>query len=154
MDRPFAALVPYGASLYDTWFQSGSTNLGAGSLLDFSHGVAWLILAQNGGGGGAAGGDGGMGGFGLWPAVIASLVAMYLLMIRPERAREKELKARLENLKKNDRVLTAGGIYGVVMNVRREVDEVTLKIDEDTGAKLRCTLRSIARVLESPEEKS
>lgn len=119
--------------------------LGAGSLIDLSGTIIGFLLAEDAGGGAAGGG------FGLWPAVIASLVAMYLLMIRPERAREKELKARLENLKKNDRVVTASGIYGVVMNVRREVDEVTLKIDEDTGAKLRCTMRSIARVLESAE---
>jgi preprotein translocase subunit YajC len=117
-------------------------------LNDVSSGLVGFLLAQDAGG---AAGGGGAGAFGLWPAVIVSLIAMYLLMIRPERAREKELKARLENLKKNDRVLTASGIYGVVMNVRREVDEVTLKIDEDTGAKLRCTMRSIARVLESAE---
>lgn len=113
-----------------------------------------MLLAQNGGGGGAGDAGGGGGGIGIWPAVIASLVAMYLIMIRPERRREKELQQKLEALKKNDRVVTAGGIYGVVTNVRREADEVTLKIDEDTNTKIRCTLRSIARVIEPAEDEA
>ena len=50
-------------------------------------------------------------------------------------------------LKKNDRVITAGGVYGVVTNVHREADEVTLKVDESSNVKLRVTLSSIARVL-------
>jgi preprotein translocase subunit YajC len=53
----------------------------------------------------------------------------------------------LSNLKKNDRVVTVGGIYGVVSNVHREADEVTLKVDESTNTKLRVTMASIARVL-------
>ena len=53
----------------------------------------------------------------------------------------------LAAVKKNDRVITAGGIYGVVTNVHREADEVTIKVDEATNTKLRLTLSSIARVL-------
>ena len=118
-----------------------------------------LLLAQNGdaaAAGPAPDGDagGGGGGIGLWPAVIASLVDMYLIMIRPERKREKDLQQKLESLKKNDRVVTIGGVYGVVTNVRREVDEVTLKIDEDTNTKLRVTLRSMARVIEPASDEA
>ena len=53
----------------------------------------------------------------------------------------------LGGVKKNDRVVTTGGIYGVVANVHREADEVTMKVDETTNTKLRVTLSSIARVL-------
>jgi preprotein translocase subunit YajC len=53
----------------------------------------------------------------------------------------------LKTIKKNDRVITVGGIYGVVANVHREVDEVTIKVDESTNTKLRMTLGSISRVL-------
>ena len=113
-----------------------------------------LLVAQNGAGGAAPAPDGGGGGFGLWPAVIASLVAMYLIMIRPERRRERELQDKLGGLKKNDKVVTIGGVYGVVINVKREADEVTLKIDEDTNTKLRVTLRSIARVIEPAAEEA
>jgi hypothetical protein len=36
----------------------------------------------------------------------------------------------------------------VVTNVKRDADEVTLKVDEDSNTKLRVTLRSIARIIE------
>ena len=53
----------------------------------------------------------------------------------------------LAAVKKNDRVITAGGIYGVVTNVNAEADEVTVKVDETTNTKLRVTLSSVSRVL-------
>ena len=57
----------------------------------------------------------------------------------------------LAAVKKNDRVVTAGGIYGVVTNVHQEADEVTVKVDEATNTKLRVTLSSIVRVLGSEQ---
>jgi preprotein translocase subunit YajC len=84
---------------------------------------------------------------GLLPAVVVIVVLFYFLMIRPERKKQATHKTLLENLKKNDRVVTIGGIYGVVMNVQRDSDEVTLKIDEATNTKIRVTFGAIARVL-------
>ena len=75
------------------------------------------------------------------------LLAFYLLVALPQRKEQSKRAGMLGNLKKNDRVVTAGGIYGVVSNVHREADEVTLKVDESTNTKLRVTLSSIARVL-------
>ena len=43
--------------------------------------------------------------------------------------------------------MTSSGIYGTVANVEREVDRVTLKVDEASNAKLTVTLASIAKVL-------
>ena len=59
-------------------------------------------------------------------------------------------------LKKNDRVITTGGIYGVVTNVHTEVDEITIKVDKATNTELHITINSIARVLgdEAPNGKS
>jgi preprotein translocase subunit YajC len=56
-------------------------------------------------------------------------------------------RALLENLKKNDRILTTSGIYGVVTNVQRDWDEVTIRIDENTQTKLKITLNAVQRVL-------
>ena len=74
-------------------------------------------------------------------------VLFYFLMIRPQRREQARRLAMLAEVKKNDRVVTAGGIYGVVTNVHREADEVTIKVDEATNTKLRVTLSSIARVV-------
>jgi preprotein translocase subunit YajC len=74
-------------------------------------------------------------------------VLFYLLLIRPQRGEQARRQIMLGAVKKNDRVVTIGGIYGVVANVHREADEVTLKVDEATNTKLRVTLSSIGRVL-------
>jgi preprotein translocase subunit YajC len=84
---------------------------------------------------------------GLWPAVIGITILYIFLFLKPQRQRDSAHRALLDNLKKNDRVVTIGGIYGTVTNVQRESDEVTLKVDEATNAKLRVTFNSIARVI-------
>ena len=60
---------------------------------------------------------------------------------------EKERKTLLEALKKNDRVLTSGGIIGVIANIREKDDEIVLKVDENSNVRLRLTRSSIVRVL-------
>ncbi|MBN2021402.1 MAG: preprotein translocase subunit YajC [Pirellulales bacterium] len=79
--------------------------------------------------------------------VVPIGVLFYFFMIRPQRREQATRQAMLAAVKKNDRVITAGGIYGVVTNVHHEADEVTIKVDEATNTKLRVTLGSIARVL-------
>ncbi len=80
----------------------------------------------------------------------------YFLMIRPQRKEQSQRQAMLGNMKKNDRVVTVGGILGVVTNIDRDKKEVTIKVDEGNGTKLRMTLNSIARVLadEPPKQSS
>ena len=82
-----------------------------------------------------------------WAPFIAIGFLFYFLLIRPQRQEQAKRKAMLAAVKKNDRVITAGGIYGVVTNVHAEADEVTVKVDETTNTKLRMTVGSITRVL-------
>ncbi len=97
----------------------------------------------------AAANDGGGGGspLGLLPGLLVIVALFYFLMIRPERRKQAAHRVLLESIKKNDRVVTIGGIYGVVTNVQRDSDEVTIKVDEGTNAKLRITFASVARVI-------
>lgn len=88
---------------------------------------------------------------------IAAAIGLYYFMIlRPERRKQAGHRVQLESLKKNDRVVTIGGIYGVVMNVQRDADEVTLKIDETNNTKIRVTFGAIGRVIadEPPGDKA
>ena len=71
----------------------------------------------------------------------------YWLLLRPQGKEKANRKNLLDSLKKNDRIVTIGGICGVVSNVREDSDEVTIKVDEATNTKLRVTRGSIARVL-------
>lgn len=79
------------------------------------------------------------------------LLAAYMLLFRPEREKQRRQQELLAGLKKNDRVVTASGIYGSVASVDRDGDRVTLKIDEAANVKLTVTLGSIARVLGDAE---
>ena len=51
---------------------------------------------------------------------------MYFMMIRPQQKQKKERASMMDNLKKGDRVITVGGIYGIVRGVKEE--RVTLEI--------------------------
>jgi len=80
------------------------------------------------------------------------ILLFYFLILRPERRKQADHKSLLSQLKKNDRVVTIGGIYGIVANVQIEADRVTLKIDEATNTKIDVTFSSIARVIAAEPE--
>ena len=75
----------------------------------------------------------------------------YFLMIRPMRRQEQQRQALLTALKKNDKVVTSGGIIGIVASIKEKEDEVTLKVDESSNVRLRVTKSSIARILGGEE---
>ena len=77
--------------------------------------------------------------------LIVLLFVGYLFVWAPERRKQKAYKEQLSAIKKNDRVVTIGGIYGVVANINREADKITLKIDDNT--KIDFTLGAISRVI-------
>jgi preprotein translocase subunit YajC len=75
----------------------------------------------------------------------------YFIVIRPQRARERQRLEMLSKIKKNDHVLTSGGIYGTVMNVKD--DEVSLRIDDGNNVRVRVTRSSIVGVVGPKDEK-
>lgn len=84
--------------------------------------------------------------------LMISVLAIFFLYMwivqRPALKKEQDTRqAMLRNLKKNDRVLTTGGIYGVVTNVQLDSDEITLRVDEATSAKIRVLPSAIQRVV-------
>lgn len=105
----------------------------------------WIVLAQEGGGGGQEASPGGFMQM-LFP-ILAMLALFYFIMLRPQKREQQTRMAMLKALKKNDRVMTTGGIYGVVTNVQLDADEVTLRVDEASNTKLRVALAAISKVL-------
>ena len=102
----------------------------------------WVLLAQEGGGETPFGG--------LMPILTMFLPMLLLWMFLIQRPQKKERLARaemLKTMKKNDRVVTTGGIFGVVTNVQFDTQEVTIRVDETSNTKLRVQLGHIARVL-------
>ncbi len=78
--------------------------------------------------------------------VVCGAFWYFFLYLPSKRERTRQANL-LASIKKNDHVLTTSGIFGVVTNVSKETNKVTLRIDETTNAKLRVTLTSIAQVL-------
>ena len=103
--------------------------------------VAW---AQGTGGGGAGESP-------LLTIVPFALIFIifYFLLIRPQRKKEKQLKALLEALKKGDKVITSSGIWGTVTNLGKET--VTLQIADNT--KIKMQREQIARLRGDDEDK-
>ena len=56
-------------------------------------------------------------------------VVMWLFMIRPQKKKQKELDQFRNNLKRGDKVITIGGIYGTVDEVRE--NKILIEIDKD-----------------------
>jgi preprotein translocase subunit YajC len=84
--------------------------------------------------------------------ILITGVLFYFIMLRPQKKKEQSLRDQVSNLKENARVVTIGGIYGVVTNVQRDAERVTIRVDESTGTKLRVNMSAIARVLTGEDE--
>lgn len=91
---------------------------------------------------GQQGGGGAL--IGLWP-IILIFVIFYFLLIRPQQKRQKEHQRMVESLKKGDRVLTSGGIYGTVVGVKENI--VVLKIAENV--KVEFAKSAVSHILSS-----
>ena len=68
-----------------------------------------------------------------WVMIIAMIGIMYFFMWRPESKRRKQMENFRKGIKKGDKIITAGGIYGVV----KEVQETSLLIEVDSNVTLR-----------------
>ncbi len=82
------------------------------------------------------------------PALILVFAVFYLLLIRPQQKRAKEHKAMVAGLKKNDRVITSGGLYGRIT----EVGEATVTLEIAPNVQVRYE-RSQIGVLQKDKEK-
>ncbi len=82
--------------------------------------------------GGTASGQGG--GFGAFVPLILMFVIFYFLLIRPQQKKQKQHRQMISDLKKGDRVVTSGGLYGRVTGLTDAV--VTLEISEKVRVKV------------------
>ena len=61
--------------------------------------------------------------------MILIFVVFYFFMIRPQTKRQKEIQKQRENMKKGDKVVTAGGIYGEIKEVQDTTFIITIAKD-------------------------
>lgn len=80
-------------------------------------------------------------GLSMWIMLLLIIVVMWLFMIRPQRKQQKMLEEMRKALKKGDKVVTAGGIYGVIA----DVDDTTVLMKVDGDVKIRVDKSSISK---------
>lgn len=73
--------------------------------------------------------------------ILLMFLSLWLFMIRPQRKQQKELEKFRSELKKGDKVITAGGIYGTIA----EIEERTVLLKVDGEVKLRVDKTSIVK---------
>ena len=81
--------------------------------------------------------------------MVLMFVAMWFFMIRPQQKKQKELREMRKKLEKGDKILTQGGIYGVIVDVR----ESYFLVEVDTNVKLRIAKELVYKDLSEMPQK-
>ena len=103
-----------------------------------------LAYAMGAGGAGGAGGSGGLGAF--LPLIIIFAI-FYFLLIRPQQKKAKQHKQLLSELRKGDKVVSSGGLHGVITGMSDEV----LTVEISPKVKVKISRGSIAGVSRKAE---
>ncbi|MFQ5604562.1 MAG: preprotein translocase subunit YajC [bacterium] len=77
--------------------------------------------------------------------MVLIFAIMYFLIFRPQAKKQKQHQALISSLKKGDKVITAGGIYGTIAGMKEK--ENTLILEVDSNVKIKITRSSVAKVL-------
>lgn len=83
--------------------------------------------------------SGGLGGWGFWIMMILIFVVFYFFMIRPQQKQQKKLQKQRDALRRGDKVVTAGGIYGII----QEVNETTFIVEIAKGITIKVDKASV-----------
>ena len=74
--------------------------------------------------------------------LIFIFIVFYFLIIRPQQKKQKEHQGMIESLKKNDEIVTAGGVLGTIVNIK----ENTFVVRVDENVKIEIEKKSIAYI--------
>ncbi len=84
---------------------------------------------------GTGGGQSGQsGGFGAFVPLILMFVIFYFLLIRPQQKKQKQHRQMISDLKKGDRIITSGGLYGRITGLTDSI--ITVEIAEKVRVKV------------------
>ena len=86
------------------------------------------------------------GGWSMWIMLALIFVVMWFFMIRPQRKQQKELQNVRDSLKKGDKVVTVGGIFGTVA----EIKDTTVLIEVDNNVKIRVSKNALVKDFAEP----
>jgi preprotein translocase subunit YajC len=84
---------------------------------------------------------------------VGLFVLFYFIFILPERRRKGDEAKMMSSLKKNDRIVTVGGIHGTIVNAPADGDVVTIKIDEGGNTRVKVNRSAISKVIQDGDDK-
>ena len=88
------------------------------------------------------------GGMSMWIMLLLMFGVMWFFMIRPQRKQQKELQNFRNSLQKGDKVVTIGGIYGTVV----EIKDATVLIEVDNSVKIRVSKQALVKDFSDPQQ--
>ena len=80
-------------------------------------------------------------GWSMWIMLALIFGVMWFFMIRPQKKQQKELQKFRDSLKKGDKVVTIGGIFGTVV----EIKDASVLIEVDNGVKIRVSKQALIK---------
>ena len=85
------------------------------------------------------------------PLMVIMFAVMYFLIIRPQKQKEKKRQQMITNVRKQDRIVTAGGVHGVVVSVKE--NEVIVRVDDSKDVKMKVDKSALTTVSAPTGEK-
>lgn len=82
----------------------------------------------------------------LFPFILMFIV-LYFLLLRPQKKQEEQRRKLIESVKKGDKIITIGGIYGTVVSAKE--DELIVRIDPTKDVCVKFTRSAVSRVIGS-----
>jgi preprotein translocase subunit YajC len=84
--------------------------------------------------------------------IVALFALMYVLMIRPQRAKAQQQQRTLATVAPGDEVLTVGGIYGIVQELEADEDGGDLIVEIADGIHVRVARKALATIVKPDED--
>ncbi|MDX9977105.1 MAG: preprotein translocase subunit YajC [Candidatus Cloacimonadales bacterium] len=78
-------------------------------------------------------------------------VVIYFFMFRPQSKKQKEHQQMLEKLEINDKVFTTSGIYGIIVNIKKDKNTIVLRVDDTSGTRIEFLRSSIAGKIDNDQ---
>lgn len=85
--------------------------------------------------------------------ILISAILFMFIVVRPQQQAARQAQAALAALKKNDRIITASGIHGTVVQAGGGDPTIVIRIDENTGTKITVNRDSVSKVVTPDDAK-
>jgi len=83
---------------------------------------------------------------------ILMFAILYFLIIRPQKKKQKDHQAMLDNVNINDVIVTTGGIIGKIVNIKKEKNIIVLRVDETNKTKIEIQRNAVGGVIKEDKK--